>query len=141
MRNINVRLLIGALSLVSIITFLNSIILYWVPIIIPFSSFAAVRLVVLAFIEKHYWLILLSLLVCVLLFLTTVSVYRRHILLPILSLTYLIYEFIVVLFQLIDGLGDGYWKMYIVQTVVTTTIIVLLCTYCWSYFQKKFKNM
>lgn len=137
MKNVNIRLLIGSLSLVSIITLFNSIIIYWAPVIIPFSSFTAVRLVFLAFIEKYNWLIFLSLLICILLFLTAVSVYRRHILLPILTLMYLIYDLIIVLSLLIDGLGDGYWRMYIIQAVVTATIIVLLCTYCWTYFPKK----
>lgn len=141
MKNVNIRLLMGLLSLVSIITLFNSIIIYWVPVIIPFSSFAAVRLVFLAFIEKYNWLIFLSLLICILLFLTAVSVYRRHILLPILTLMYLIYDLIIVLSLLIDGIGDGYWRMYIIQAVVTATIIVLLCTYCWTYFRKKYKYM
>lgn len=141
MKSANIRLLIGCLSLVSIITLFNSIIIYWSPVIIPFSSFTAVRLVFLAFIEKIYWLILLSLLICVLLLLTTVSVCRRHVLLPILSLMYLIYDLIIVLSLLIDGLGDGYWRMYIIQTVVKATIIVLLCIYCWAYFRKEYKYM
>lgn len=141
MKNANIRLLIGSLSLVSIITLFNGIIIYWAPVIIPFSSFAAVRLVFLAFIEKYNWLILLSLLICILLFLTAVSAYRRHILLPILTLMYLIYDLIIVLSLLIDGLDDGYWRIYIIQAVVTATIIVLLCTYCWTYFRKKYKYM
>ena len=141
MKNVNIRLLISFLSLISVITLFNNIIIYWAPVIIPFSSFAAVRLVFLAFVEKYYWLILLSLLICVLLFLTAVSVCRGHILLPIFSLMYLIYDLVIVVSLLIEGLGDGYWKMYIIQTVVTAIIIVLLCIYCWTYFQKKHTHM
>lgn len=107
MKNVNLRLLISSLSLVSIITFFNSIIIYWAPVIIPFSSFSAVRLVFLAFIERYYWFIVLSLLICILLFLTAVSVYRRQILLPAFSLIYLIYDFITVVSLLIDGLARG----------------------------------
>ena len=136
MKNANIRLLIGSFSLVSIITLFNIVILYWAPVIIPFSSFSAVRLMFVALIENKYWLILPSVLICALLFLTPVFAYRCHILLPLLSLMYLIYDLIIVLSLLIDGLGDGYWRMYIIQTVVTATLIVSLCTNCCTYFRK-----
>ena len=141
MKKANIRLLISLLCVLSIVTFFNSVIMYWAPAILPFSSFSAVRLVFLACIEKDYWLIILSLIICVQLFLAAVSVYRRHILLPIMSLIYLIYDLVMVLFLIIDGLGDGYWRTYIIQTVVTTTTIVLLFIYCWTYFPKKYKHM
>ena len=129
LKNINIRLLIGFLGLVSITTLFNIAIIYWIPIIIPISSLTAVRLVFLAFIEKNYCLLLFSFLICLLLFLTTVSVYRRHILLPSLSLIYLTYDLVRVFVLLINGLGDGYWKTYIIQTIVLIALIVLLCVY------------
>lgn len=132
MRSVNERLLIGFLGSVSITTLFNSIIIYWIPIIIPFSSFTAIRLVFFAFIEKYYWLLIFVFCICILLFLTAVSVYRRHILLPILSLIYLIYDFVIVFSLLVDGLGDSYWKPYIIQTLILIALIVLLCIYCWN---------
>ena len=124
------------LTIVSVVSLINVFVMYWLPINIPLNSFSAVRLAVVALIEKRYYLILVSSLICVLLFLTTISVRRQHILLPALSLLYLIYDFIIVLLLLIDGLRDGYWRMYIIQTVVAVTLIVLLCIYCWTFLQK-----
>lgn len=135
MKNINIRLLIGFLGLVSITTLFNSIIIYWIPIIIPISSLTAIRLVFLSFIGKNYWLLLFSFLICLLLFLTAVSIYRRHILLPTLSLIYLIYDLVRVFVLLINGLGDGYWKTYIIQTLISIVLIVSLCVYCLHYLQ------
>lgn len=141
MRNAIIRLLIGSLALVSIITLFNVIIVYWFPVIIPFSSFVVIRLMFLAFIEKTYWFILLSLLICALLFLTALSVHRRHILLPILSLMYLIYDFVTVLSLLIGRIDDyGYWKTYIVPIIVPIILIVLLCIYLWLCLRKKCKQ-
>lgn len=138
MKNANMRLLMGAIGLVSIITLFNVIIVYWFPVIIPFSSFVAIRLMFLAFIEKTYWFILLSLLICVLLFLTALSVHRRHIILPILSLMYLIYDLVTVLSLLIGSIDDyGYWKTYIVHIIVPIVLIVLLCIYLWICLRKK----
>ncbi len=123
------------LAIVSIVSLVNVLVMYWFPINIPINSFSAVRLTVVAFIEKRYYLILISVLICVLLFLSTLSVRRQHIVLPSLLLIYLIYDFIIVLSLLIDGLDDGYWTTYIIQTLVSTTLIVLLCVYILNYLQ------
>ena len=120
------------LTIVSVASLINVFVMYWLPINIPLNSFSAVRLTAVALIEKRYYLILVSLLICVLLFLTTISIRKQHSLFPVLSLLYLIYDFVIVLSLLIDGLGDGYWRMYIIQTVVAVTLIVLLCIYCWN---------
>lgn len=139
LKNTN-RLLLGLVYLISIITLLNVIIMYWIPIIIPLSSFTAIRLAVLAFIEEAYWLILLDLLICTQLFLTTISIRRQGILLPGLSLLYLIYDFVTVLLLLIDGLHDGYWRTYILQTIILFALTASLGTYCWTYLRNKMFN-
>lgn len=123
-------LLTCLLGLMSITTLINIILMYWIPIILPFSSFVAARIVVLAFIEKEHWLILFSLLICVLLFLSACSISRKQILLPGLSLAYLVYDFLTLLFLMLDGIHDGYWKTYIIHTTVPVALIVLLCSYC-----------
>lgn len=123
------------LAIVSAVSLVNVLVMYWFPINIPISSFSAVRLTVVAFIEKRYYLTLVSALICVLLFLSTISVRRQHILLPVLSLMYLIYDFVIVFSLLVDGLGDGYWRTYIIQTIVSIALIVLLCIYCWNSFR------
>ena len=117
------------LTIVSTVSLINVFVMYWLPIRIPISSFSAVRLTAVAFIEKRYYLILFSILICVLLFLSTFSVRRQHIILPSLSLLYLVYDFFVVLSLFIDGLYDGYWKTYIIQTLILIALIVLLCVF------------
>lgn len=123
------------LVIVSIASLLNLLIMYWLPILIPISSFSVVRITVFAFIEKRYYLILISMLICVVLFLSARSVQRQHIVLPSLSLLYLIYDFIIVLSLFIDGFYDGYWKTYIIQIITLILLLVLLLVYCLSYFQ------
>lgn len=122
-------------TIVSTVSLINVFVMYWVPINIPISSFSAVRLAVVAFMEERYYLILFSILICVLLFLSTLSVRRQHIVLPSLSLLYLIYDFIKVMLLFIDGLDDGYWKTYIIRTIISIPLIVLLCVYCLNYLQ------
>ena len=135
MRKYSTKCLTILLAIVSTVSLINVFVMYWFPINIPLSSFSAVRLTFVAFIEKRYYLILFSILICVLLFLSTLSVRRQHIALPSLSLLYLILDFIKVLSLFVDGLDDGYWKTYIIRTIISIPLIVLLCVYCLNYLQ------
>lgn len=128
------------LVVLSVVSLLNVFVMYWLPINIPISSFSAVRLTVVAFIEKRYYLIPVSVLICVLLFLSTFSVRRQHIFLPSLSLLYLVYDFIIVLSLLIDGIDDGYWKPYVIRTIILISLVVSLCAYCLNYLQIHLHN-
>ena len=140
MLRLSKKILFALLMTVSVVTFINVLVMYWFPIIIPISSFTAVRLVFLTFIVKKYWLLIFSFLICLLLFLTAVSVYRRHILLPTLSLIYLIYDFVIVLSLFINGLGDGHWKTYIIQMTVSIALIALLGIYCFTCLRNYLHN-
>ncbi len=141
MRKYSTKYLTILLASVSVISLINVFVMYWFPINIPISSFSAVRFTVIAFTEKRYYLILFSILICVLLFLSTISVRRQRIILPGLSLIYLIYDFAIVLPLFIDGLDDGYWRSYIIRIIVSIVLVVLLCIYCWiglrNYLHKK----
>ena len=50
------------LTIVSTVSLINVFVMYWLPIRIPISSFSAVRLAVVAFMEERYYLILFSIL-------------------------------------------------------------------------------
>ncbi len=120
------------LTIVSIVTIINVLIMFWFPILIPLSSFTVLRNMFIGLIEKKYYLIIVSALICLLLFVSGISVRRQRILLPVMSLMYLIYDLIRVFILLIDGLGDGHWSVYIIQTIVSIVLIVLLGAYCWN---------
>ena len=127
-------LLIGLLGFTGGITLINVIIMYWFPIIFPFTVFTPLRLVMLAYIKEQYWLVLVSVLVCILLLMTIREICKQRILFPILSLLYLVYDFLTVLYVLIDSISDGYWTIYIVQILMPLILIILICIYCWTYF-------
>ena len=126
------KCLTALLTIVSAVTFINMLIMYWIPINIPLSSFSAVRIVFIAFAEKKYYLIPICIMICMLLFLSAISVHRRRRLLPVLSLLYLSYDFVIVLLLFVEGLSDGYWKTYALPMIVLISLIVLLSTYCWN---------
>ena len=92
------------LRTMSVATFVNVLVMYWLPVCFPLSSFTAVRLAFIALAEERYYLILGSVLICVLLFVATISIRRKHCFLPMLLFVYMIYDFnllIVNIFSLI----------------------------------------
>lgn len=134
------KFLMILLAIVSSVSLLNVLVMYWLPIILPFISFSTVRFAAVAFIEKRYYLLAVSILICVLMFLSIISVRRRHIILPSLLLLYLIYDFLLVLSLFIDGLGDGYWKTYIIHIITLISLVSLLCVYCLNWLRYKLCN-
>lgn len=124
------------LMIVSVVSTINVIVVMCgVPIFLPLSCFSAIQVLVFAFMAKQYYLIPVSIAICVLLFLTTISAYRRHIVLPVLSCIYLICDFIILLILFIYGLSDGYWTTYFIPIIITSALIVLLCHYCWCWLR------
>ena len=132
--------LILLLKIISIASFSNILLIYWLPISLPFSSFSVVRLAVTAMIEKRYYLVLGSILVCILLFFATLSIRKQKLLLPALSLIYMAYDFCIVLSLLVEGFSDSYWRMYILRTIFSTVVMALLFYYCWNCTQRILHN-
>ncbi len=134
----NKKILIALLYVFSISTLINSLIMYWFPIVMPTTSFIAIRLVFVSFTEKRYYLLGISIAICILLLLTIFSVNKNRIFIPILSFIYTFIDFATVLCRFIDGLDDGYWIMYIAHLVLLITITMLLFSYIRnSLFKKK----
>ena len=131
MKRLSMRLLICLLFLVSAITLLNIVIMYWLPIILPFSSFIAIRLVALAFIEKMYWLIIISFFICILMFIVISSIHKKRIFYPMLFSLYLVFD-IIVLFPLWwESISTKYsfgW-FYFTEILINIVIYALICVY------------
>ena len=117
------------------VTCINVLILYWAPVYIPISSFSAVRAMTVAFLEKKYYLILVSIGICALLFMATRSVFRQMRLWPLLLLLYCLYDLFMVLSQLAANISDGYWKNYVISGATLLIAIVNLCIYCIKGFR------
>ena len=124
------RCLIIFLCISGTVSFINVIILYWAPNFIPFSLFSAVRIVFLAYFVKFYWLVLLPLLICIMLYVSALAVYRQKLLFPLCSLCYYIYDFAVLLSLVNKHLHDDYWKTYMIHFPLTLILIVMLSIYC-----------
>lgn len=133
------QLLSVLLKTVSIITLLNALVLYWIPMYVPLSSFFAIKLSFIAFVENRYYLIPISILICILLFSAALSIDRQRILCTTLSLIYLVCDFIMLYPLLIEGLcaRDSFAWIYLIQTILDVTLAILICIYCWFYLRQK----
>ena len=121
----------------SIASVINVLILYWIPILLPIGSYSTIYLAAISFIEKRYYLLVVSLLICVVLILTIFSIKRNRFLLPALSLLYILIDLIFVFRNFVLSIIDGMFYLWIVPLVVLFSLVVLLCKYCWRGLDKR----
>ena len=134
----NVKLLQLLLLIVSIASLINVIIVYWRVDIFSVASFLSVWYTISAFMEQSYYLIINSLVICALMFMTIFSLHRKKLFLPLMTLVYFIYNFYVVITWFVDGLDTGAWKIFVPHMIITFVIIVLLGVYCGIRLHKKY---
>ena len=125
-----------SLMVLSITTFTNCLIMYWLPIMLPNGSFSILRIVFVGFAEKCYYLVVIGLLLSVGLFVSSFSVRRKHRVLPLLSLIYLVFDCSMVFLLFAEGLQVGYGGIYVLQLMFAVPILVFLCSYCFCHFKK-----
>ena len=121
-------------------TFINISIMYWVPTVFPVSSFSVVRILLVAFVEKKYYLVPISFLICIILFITAFSFNKERIILPVCLSAYLLFDSIFLLYLLVE-----YWFVYdyflsarLVQIVINVIIIVLIAIYFYLRIRERF---
>lgn len=126
-----------ALKVVAVITLVNVAALYWFPTQFPLSSFSAVKLMFLAYGNAQYIWILVSVLICALLFAGGMAISKKRIVFPVLSFFYLLYDFIELLFiTILDyKAANGYMRSDIAGLLMTTVLGVIVCIYCNVYWK------
>lgn len=125
------------LLVVSVATLINVVTVYWRVDIYPVSSFMAVWYTISAFMEQSYYLLINSLVICALLLGTVFAIYKRTILLPLMTLVYLIYDFYVLITWFIDGLETGAWSLFVPLMCISFALIVLMVVYCYICWRRK----
>lgn len=132
------KCLSALLIVLPVATVASMLMLLVFPIDIPLKSFFAFRVAFIGLMEKQFYLILLSVLICALLFLSALAVRKQQILLPALSLAYLLYDCYTVLSFLVDSLDDDeYWTTYIPQALVLIIVVALLGLYCFACIRNR----
>lgn len=125
------------LLIVSLVTLVNVAIVYWYVDILPVALFSAVWYMIRSFIEQSPYLIINSIVICILLFLSVFSIHRKKILIPFMTLLYLFYDLYQLIIMFFNGLDNGLWDLFVVQMIISVVLIVLMIRYCYIVFRKR----
>lgn len=131
-------LLVYSMMIISSISLINIVILYWIPRQLPGSSFSVVSLMMMAFITKAYWLIPISFLFCFLMFLAVRSFPEQKIVFPVFTFVYLSIDLILVVYVFLDTLNNNVYFTFLrlMQILVNLAILTFLGIYfhlCWQH--------
>ena len=133
------RFLSISLIVIPVASIINVLVMWFFPIVFPISDFVAIRFVLMAFAHHKLYLISVGLLACILLFVTMFFVRKRCIVLPTLTCLYFVYELGVVLYLSIGDFRYGY-RAYLPPMIISITMIVFLCIYCYKCIREKIHN-
>lgn len=136
-RDWSTTLLVLLLLTVAVATCVNVGMVYWYVDIFSVASFSAVWYIIRAFIAQSHYLIINSVVICILLLVSVVSVCRKKLFLPLMTLAYLAYDLYQVLTQFFKGLDNGLWKLFVVQLIILVVLILLMCRYCYITYRKR----
>ena len=122
------------LIIIAIITFINVITMYWFPSLLPISNFTAIRTTFIAFLDKKYYLIIISFSLCGLILYTAKSTKKNKILPAFLLLIYYINE---LFFSSIEYFSQLFFNIPIFLDIY---IIISLIIYLVLTIKKKIQN-
>lgn len=133
------QILNGLLLLIGLSTLINIIIMYWIPSIFLVSMFGVMRLTMIAYIERKYWLLVIVIFLSVLTILIPILVKRKSVVLPLLYNGYLIYDLSILLPLLFHSIctQDGYGWDYLIHVLLDVIVIVLICFCIWEVIRKQ----
>ena len=117
---------------VAVVSFVNLFVLHIYPVFLPFSSFSIIRNLFIGFTTDSDYRMVISMLLCALLFWTPAAISKQKILLPLLSFLYLIFDILILFMILVNGQNKGYWLLYILEMLLSAALLVPLGKYCWN---------
>jgi len=126
MLEISKKFLLYSLMTISSISLINMAVLYWFPIQTPFSSYSATSLMATIYFLKLYYLVPISLAICVLMFFTAMSFSKEQMLLPVILSVYLVCDLFILAYSFFDAWynDEHFITMQFVQLVISVIIII-----------------
>ena len=125
-----------SLIIIPVVSIINLITYGWTLISIYMGAYVAWWLAFGGLLTNHY-LILISILIYTLLFLTAFSVRKRHVVLPILSCLYFAFDFVMVARSMLEL---PYLEEDVPSIIISITMVVFLCIYCYKCIREKIHN-
>lgn len=112
----------------SIITTINTIIMYWCPLFLPFSSFSVNKITFWSLAEQKYCFVLISLLLSIFLFVSLWFIYKKSILGSACLIIYFSIDFVFVMYLFVyELIYQGYFMWFYVLPIIIDLFFVILC--------------
>lgn len=131
MLKISKKFLFYALLIISSITLLNLIVLYWFPIQVPLCSYLATNLMVTAYIIKAYYLIPICFSICILMLCTAFAFLKEQLFLPVTLFVYLWCDLFFLSYSFFDAwFNDSHFiAVQAIQILINISVITFMCIY------------
>lgn len=129
------------LMIISSISFINLVLLYWFPMPLPLSSYLVIGLAQVAYFFKLYYLLPISIVICVLMFLGTLSILKKRIVLPVILFVYYLCDLSFLAYNVFDAwINEKYFIVtQAIQTIISITVIAFMCAYFVCLWKTKKK--
>lgn len=132
------KILRYSLFCVSIMTFINIAILYWIPILnFPLSFLGIIRIMAICLVYKKYSLIFLVYIISILLILSAYLMNRDKLLFLIIPLVYIIYDLILVLWIIFGNIQSD---IFVLTNLFRLMVDLYFALLYFLYFVRK-KNI
>ncbi len=140
----NKNVLTYSMIFLSLITVINCIALYWLegfPLNFPLISYSAILNLYMAYWSRIYFIIPISYIICIILFLSAFAIRKGKIVLPVFSLSYFILDITHLLYTFIywGWVKDYFLLSRFIQIIIDIYFIIMLIKYIREYKKNKSK--
>ena len=131
MLNISKKFLFFTMVIISSISLINMIVLYWFPIQIPLSSYSVTGLAFTAYFLKAYYLLPICFAICIVMFVAAFSFLKECVFLPVATSLYFLCDFLVLTYSFFGAwFNDGHFiAVQAIQMLISIAVIVFIYFY------------
>lgn len=131
MLKISKKFLFFAMMIISSVSLINIIVLYWFPVQIPLSSYSVTGLAFTAYFLKAYYLLPICLSICIIMFVAAFSFLKECAFLPVASSLYVLCDFIALSYSFFGAwFKDGHFiTVQAIQMLISIVVIVFIYFY------------
>lgn len=131
MLKISKKFLFFAMMIISSVSLINIIVLYWFPVQIPLSSYSVTGLAFTAYFLKAYYLLPICLSICIIMFVAAFFFLKERAFLPVASSLYVLCDFIALSYSFFGAwFKDGHFiAVQAIQMLISIVVIVFIYFY------------
>lgn len=125
------KILFYWILLISVVSLINVVVLYWFPVNIPFSSYLATSLMSTAYFLKAYYLIPVALLICAFIACSAFSFLKKKVILSVVLLVYFLIDSFFLGYRFFSAWFNDelFITMQGIQILINLITFIFICIY------------